>query len=388
MIYLDYNATTPVDPRVLDAMIPTFTENFGNPSSTTHDTGMQAGDLVDDARDSVAAVIGMNMSDVIFTSGATEANNMVFRWMDEDDYEHRVLVGATEHKSVMESSMHMREFGVDVRKIPVLPNGTLNMRELDRLLTEGHTSMISVMAANSETGVIHPIKEVAEIANELGIILHCDATQAIGRIPFDATELGVDIVTFSGHKIYGPKGCGALVATREARRMLGSFIRGGGQENGMRSGTLNVPGIVGFGKACAMILEEKLSDIPRQKALRDDFERKITAAIPDITINGMNAKRLPNTSNIRIAGAMADAVIVNARNIEMATGSACSSNTMEPSHVLTAMGLDRTAADECIRISIGRQTTRDDIDVAVSEISQAAQFVRQMESVGMSESAS
>jgi len=388
MIYLDYNATTPVDPRVLDAMIPTFTENFGNPSSTTHDTGMQAGDLVDDARDSVAAVIGMNMSDVIFTSGATEANNMVFRWMDEDDYEHRVLVGATEHKSVMESSMHMREFGVDVRKIPVLPNGTLNMRELDRLLTEGHTSMISVMAANSETGVIHPIKEVAEIANELGIILHCDATQAIGRIPFDATELGVDIVTFSGHKIYGPKGCGALVATREARRMLGSFIRGGGQENGMRSGTLNVPGIVGFGKACAMILEEKLSDIPRQKALRDDFERKITATIPDITINGMNAKRLPNTSNIRIAGAMADAVIVNARNIEMATGSACSSNTMEPSHVLTAMGLDRTAADECIRISIGRQTTRDDIDVAVSEISQAAQFVRQMESVGMSESAS
>jgi len=369
-------------------MIPTFTENFGNPSSTTHDTGMQAGDLVDDARDSVAAVIGMNMSDVIFTSGATEANNMVFRWMDEDDYEHRVLVGATEHKSVMESSMHMREFGVDVRKIPVLPNGTLNMREFDRLVTEGHTSMISVMAANSETGVIHPIKEIAEIANELGIILHCDATQAIGRIPFDATELGVDIVTFSGHKIYGPKGCGALVATREARRMLGSFIRGGGQENGMRSGTLNVPGIVGFGKACAMILEEKLSDIPRQKALRDDFERKITAAIPDITINGMNAKRLPNTSNIRIAGAMADAVIVNARNIEMATGSACSSNTMEPSHVLTAMGLDRTAADECIRISIGRQTTRDDIDVAVSEISQAAQFVRQMESVGMSESAS
>jgi len=386
MVYLDYNATTPVDPRVLNAMIPTFTKSFGNPSSTTHDTGMEAGDLVDDARDSVAAVLGMSMSDVIFTSGATEANNMVFRWMDEDDYGHRVLLGATEHKSIIESCMHMREFGVEVETIPVLPDGTLNMEELDRLLTEGHASIISVMAANSETGVIHPIKEIAKIASEHGVIVHCDATQAIGRIPFDAYDLGVDIVTFSSHKIYGPKGCGALVASREARRMLRPLIRGDGEDT-MRSGTLNVPGIVGFGEACRIISEERLSDIPRQKALRDDLECMVTSDIPGTTINGINAERLPNTSNIRIAGVMADAVIVNARKIEISTGSACSSNTMEPSHVLMAMGLDRTAADECIRISLGRQTTREDINVALSEISKAARLVRQIESVRMQVSA-
>ena len=388
MVYLDYNATTPVDPRVVEAMVPTFTEHFGNPSSTTHDTGMHAMDLVDDARDSVAAVVGMNVSDVIFTSGATEANNMVFRGIETDVADdHRVLFGATEHKSVIEACMYMGRFGLDVQRIMVNPNGTLDMNDLVRLLDQRRTSIVSVMVANSETGVIHLIKEIAKIVGEHGAIMHCDATQAVGRIPFDAHDLGVDIVTMSSHKIYGPKGCGAMVATREARRMLNAVTHGGGQENGMRSGTLNVPGIVGFGEACRIISEEGLADSSRLKSLRDDLERRITAEIPDVTINGINAKRLPNTSNMRMAGALADAIIVNSHGVEMATGSACSSNTMEPSHVLVAMGLDRTAADESIRISIGRPTTRNDIDVAVSRIAEAVQFVRHAESVGIQRSA-
>ncbi len=384
MAYLDYNATTPSDPRVVEAMLPTLTRDFGNPSSTTHDTGMNAESLIDEARQSVAAVAGLGASDVIFTSGATEANNMVFAGAGMGQGRGLcVLYGATEHKSVTEACIHMGGFGLEAREVPVGEDGTMDTSELERLLGEGRTHIVSAMAANGETGVINPMCEISKIAHEHGALLHCDAVQMVGKMPFDAGDLGIDIVTLSGHKIYGPKGCGAVVATREGRRMIGAVVHGGGQENGMRSGTPNVPGIVGFGEACRIISEEGLAESRRQESLRDGLERRIVSEIPDVSINGAGAPRLPNTSNMRIAGALADAVIVNARGVEISTGSACSSGTMEPSHVLTAMGLDSTAAGESIRISLGRPSTIQDVDLAVSYIAEAAKFVRRLEAVEM-----
>ncbi len=377
MAYLDYNSTTPVDESVLESMIPVFTKNFGNPSSENHNTGNIAADLVEDARTHVADIVGMRPADVIFTSGATEANNMIFFGLSiNKESPLRVLVGSTEHKSVLEPCRLLSEKEANVRKIPVNKDGIIDLSMLEKELFNGGIDIVSVMAANSETGVIQPIKEIAQRAHAYNALVHCDATQAIGKIPFNAEDLDIDMVTFSSHKIYGPKGCGALVATRHARKQMQGILYGGGQEKNMRSGTLNVPGIVGFGKACEIASVKGLGDSPRQKQLRDNFEKKITDSISDVSINGKNADRIPNTSSIRINGALADAVIVNAPEIEIATGSACSSAAMEPSHVLTAMGLNTDEANESIRISIGRHTTQQDIDVAVNSIVNAVQYVR------------
>ncbi len=375
MPYLDYNATTPTDRRVIESMLPVFDEKFGNPSSANHETGLAALELVRDARSQVSKIVGMRPADVIFTSGATEANNMVFNGYSISKESPRFLVAATEHKSVLEPCLFLSRHGADVQIIPVLPDGTLDLDKLNEKLIQG-ADILSVMAANSETGVIHPTKEIVQRAHAHNVLVHCDATQAIGRIPFDAGELEIDFMTFSSHKIYGPKGCGALIATREARKEIQAILHGGGQENNMRSGTLNVPGIVGFGKACEIAMNKKESDNTLQQELRDCFEEKIIQNVPDVTINGKDAKRLPNTSNITIRGALADAIIANAPEIEISTGSACSSAAIEPSHVLTAMGLNTGEANESIRVSIGRQTTREDIDVAVNAIAKAVQYVR------------
>lgn len=379
-IYLDYNATTPTDQRVINAMIPTFNDMFGNPSSENHDTGRMARSLVDEARRAIGGIVGRKASDVIFTSGATEANNLVFYGYSINSKKPlRILVGSTEHKSVLEPCRFLSEHGASVKKIPVNGDGTLDLDFLNRELTRDGADIVSVMAANSETGVINPIKEIAQLTHKHDALIHCDATQAIGKIPFNAEELDVDILTFSSHKIYGPKGVGALVATRYARNQIRPILYGGGQENNMRSGTLNVSGIVGFGKACEIASDEGLADSTRQEKLRNYFEEHLIDRISDATINGKNCKRLPNTSSVRIKNALADAVIVNASEIEIATGSACSSAAMEPSHVLVAMGFDTDAANESIRISIGRQTTQQDIDVAINAIDKAVEYVRKTE---------
>lgn len=376
MAYLDYNATTPVDPRVIDAMIPTFSKQFGNPSSTTHETGHTAMDMVDVAREQVADMLGRDRRDVIFTSGATEANNMAMSWLGMDlDCRHGVIIGATEHKSVLETGKYLERFGLEVRTAPVTLDGVTDLHVLDEMLGQ-NVDLVSITAANSETGVIQPTDKIAKIVHDYGALLHCDATQAVGKVLFDAGDLDVDIVTLSSHKIYGPKGVGAMVATADARRQLSPMIHGGGQENGMRSGTLNVPGIVGFGMACELAADSGLADAPRQESLRNHFEREVLSSVDGVTINGDGARRLPNTSNLRIAGALADAVIVNAPAIEVSTGSACSSSAIEPSHVLIAMGLDRDAADESIRVSLGRPTKQEEIDLAVREIARAVGFVR------------
>ena len=378
MVYLDYNSTTPVDQSVIDSMKSVFDKHFANPSST-HDAGMNAMYMIDDARENVAILLGANIGDVIFTSGATEANNMIIASLALDmEKNHRILYGATEHKSVIEPCRFMGRFGLEALPIAVNPNGTTNLDSLKALL-EDDTDMVSIMLANSETGVINPIKEISKIVHDAGTILHSDITQAAGNIPLDIHDLGIDIATCSSHKMYGPKGVGALIASREIRRNLTPLIHGGGQEKGLRSGTQNVPGIVGFGKACAVSYRVMPEESVRQLVMRDNFESKIRSVISGVTVNGETAERLPNTSNIRIRGAHADAVIVNAENIEISSGSACTSNTMEPSHVLTAMGLDRMTADESIRISLGRHTESSDIEDAVRNIARAVEFVRERE---------
>ena len=373
--YLDYNATTPVDGRVLKVMIPLFVENFGNPSSN-HTFGMAAAEIVEDARKKVAESVGMGDTDVIFTSGATEANNLALTGLRMGLRRSiKVLAGATEHKSVLQTCVSLADGGSEYTIIPVRSNGTINTEFLDDMLADD-TDVVSVMVTNSETGVIHPMREVADIIHKRGALLHCDATQAVGKIPFDGGEVGADMVTLSSHKIYGPKGCGALVATREARRRISPIIYGGGQEREMRSGTLNVPAIAGFGEACRIAITDGLADAPRQRRLRDGFERRLSEAIQGVSVNGAGAERLPNTSNVRVRGALADAVMSRISNIDISTGSACSSSTMEPSHVLVAMGLDRTAADESIRVSLGRGTTAADTDAAVREIAVAVESIR------------
>ena len=373
--YLDYNATTPVDGRVLKVMMPLFVEGFGNPSSS-HAFGAAAAETVEDARKKVAESIGMGAADVIFTSGATEANNLALTGLRMGLRRNiRILAGSTEHKSVIQTCVSLADGGSEYAMIPVRPNGTINTESLDDMLADD-VDIVSVMAANSETGVIHPMRDVADTVHERGALLHCDATQAVGKIPFDGDEIGADMVTLSSHKVYGPKGCGALVATREARRRMAAILHGGGQEREMRSGTLNVPAIAGFGEACRIAVTDGLADAPRQRRLRDGFERSLSESVPDVSVNGYGAERLPNTSNMRMRGALADAVMSRAPAIQISTGSACSSSTMEPSHVLVAMGLDRTAADESIRVSIGRGTTAVDIDAAVREIAMAVKSIR------------
>ena len=379
MAYLDYNSTTPVDSRIVEIIIPIFNERFGNPSSMGHVTGRTAGGLVEDARRLVGQAVGMRAPDVIFTSGATEANNLAFAGLRRGlSRPIRMLVGATEHKSVLQTCRALEEDGSTLNIIPVRSDGPIDLDALGDALTDD-TDVVSVMAANSETGVINPVREAARLAHGHGSLFHCDATQAIGRIPFDAREIGIDMVTLSSHKIYGPKGAGALVATREARKRLAAVMHGGGQERDLRSGTLNVPAIVGFGEACRIALGDGIADSSRQRSLRDRFEKLLMDIIPDVSVNGAGAERLPNTSNVRIRGALADAVITRLRSVEVSTGSACSSSTMEPSHVLVAMGLDRTAADESIRVSAGRYTTADDVELAASEIALAVEAVRGLE---------
>ena len=379
MAYLDCNATTPVDGRVLKAMMPLFADDFGNPSSS-HASGRAAAEVVEEARRKVADSVGMRQSDVIFTSGATEANNLALCGLRRGIGRRiGVAAGATEHKSVLQACAALAEDGSEFSIIPVRSDGTINLDAMEPMLGDD-TDIVSVMAANSETGVIHPVEEAAKMAHDHGALLHCDATQAMGKIPFDGSGIGADMVTLSSHKIYGPKGCGALVATREARRRISPIIYGGGQERDMRSGTLNVPAIAGFGEACRIAITDGLADTPRQRRLRDEFERRLLKGVPDISVNGHPADRLPNTSNVRIRGALADAVMARMPSVEISTGSACSSSTMEPSHVLVAMGLDRTAADESIRVSVGRGTTTPDIEAAITEIAGAVRAVRALES--------
>ena len=372
LIYLDYNSTTPVDQRVLEVMQPMFNSTFGNPSSTTHMFGLQAKTMIDNARKQVSALVEADVSDVIFTSGATEANNLVLQGFNLSNCNPILLVSAIEHKSVLNTANALLENEkADVKIIPVKSDGIINLLKFNQILDNIPKETIclaSIMLANSETGVIQPMEKIIQLTHEHNSLIHSDITQAVGKISLDVIK-SVDFMSLSSHKLYGPKGIGALIAKRRARKYLTPILYGGGQENDLRSGTLNVPGIVGFGKACEIASNDQTVNGARQIKLRIYLEGQLKSKIPNVIINAEESPRLPNTTSVCFPRVLADALLNDIPFVAMSSGSACSSNTLEPSHVLTAMGLSSDHADESIRISLGRDTTKDDINQAVEHIS-------------------
>ncbi len=361
-IYLDYNATSPVDKRVLDVMLPYFTEKFGNASSKTHAFGWMAEDVVKTARKQVGDLINCLDQEIVFTSGATEAINLAIKgvWDNYQNKGKRIITVKTEHKAVLDTCAHLEKRGAEVYYLSVNSDGLIDLEELKQAIND-QTILVAVMYANNETGVIQPINQISEITHHYGAFFFCDATQAVGKVNVDAQKDGIDLMCISAHKMYGPKGVGALyVRRRDPRVTLFPQIDGGGHERGLRSGTLNVTGIVGFGKACEIAKEEMLNDASRILALRNSLEQQI-AAIDRVQINGNREHRLFNTSNICFSGHRSETIIRQLPRIAVALGSACTSALAEPSHVLKAMGLSDSDSYSSIRFSLGKYTTDEEI---------------------------
>lgn len=370
-VYLDNNATTSMDPGVLDEMLPFFMERFGNAASRTHAFGWEAEEAVDIARENVAKLIGAQPQEIVFTSGATEAINLAFKGIHEPYFNKgaHVITVSTEHKAVLDTCRSLENKGIEVTYLPVLPNGLIDLEHLEKSITKS-TTLISVMYANNETGVIQPIKDISRIAKKYGILFFCDATQAVGKIPVDVITGGIDLMSFSAHKMYGPKGVGALYVRKKNPKVeLYAQIEGGGHERNMRSGTLNVPGIVGFGKACELCYEYMEVDTNRLTTLRNLFESKI-GQLGGTVINGKNAPRLPHATNITFENIDGEKLIFEAGNsIAFSRSSACTSATLEPSFVLKAMGLTNDQIHNSFRFSLGRFSTEEQVDYAINVIS-------------------
>jgi len=382
MIYLDHHATTPVDARVLETMLPFFTEKFGNAASRQHRFGWDAADAVERARQQVAALIGAGSKDVVFTSGATEANNLAIKGAAkarQGQRDHLVTV-ATEHKAVLDPMASLEKDGWRVTVLPVDRDGLIDPRDLQDAVTE-RTALVSVMAANNEIGVLQPIKELAALAHAKGAWFHTDAVQAVGKVPFDVDGLDVDFASLTAHKIYGPKGAGALYLRRKGRPvMIAPQIDGGGQERGRRSGTLNVPGIVGLGRAADIARAEMAGESVRVAALRDRLLNGLQSRIEGVTVNGAlhegTAARLPGNLNVSFAGIDGEALLVGLDDIAVSSGAACTQ--AEPSHVLMALGLSTDRALASLRFGIGRATTAEEIDRATAKVSDVVARLRHL----------
>ena len=388
MIYLDHHATTPVDARVLEAMLPFFTEKFGNAASKQHRFGWDASDAVERARKQVAALIGAGSKDVVFTSGATEANNLAIKGAtrategtesSEGRRDHIVTI-STEHKAVLDPIASLGRDGWRVTVVPVGRDGLVDVADVAAAISE-RTALVSVMAANNEIGVLQPIKELAGAAHAKGAWFHTDAVQAAGKVPFDVEELDVDLASISAHKVYGPKGVGALYVRRRGRNVsIAPQIDGGGHERGMRSGTLNVPGIVGFGRAAEIAREEMASESARVGALRDRLLERLQAATDGMTVNGMMDARLPGNLNVSFDGIDGEALLLSLDDIAVSSGAACTQ--AEPSHVLMALGHSKDRALASLRFGIGRGTTADEVDYAAAKVSDVVRRLRQTHLVG------
>lgn len=367
-IYLDYNATTPVDGKVMEAMLPYFTSMFGNASSKTHAMGWQAETAVDTARKQVAGLIGCEDNEVIFTSGSTEACNLAIKGVYEkyQSKGNHIITVATEHKAVLDTCASLEKKGAAITLLPVSPEGIIDLDELKKSITD-KTILVCVMLANNETGVIQPIKQIAEITHAHNAILFCDATQAAGKKTIDVNELGADLLCISAHKFYGPKGVGALFVRRKNPRVaLQAQIDGGGHEKGLRSGTLNVAGIVGLGKACEMAQKELWDNNAKTGALRAKLEHYLLD-INGVRINGSTKYRLYNTANICFGGIKADSIIGKINNkVCVSSGSACTSALAQPSHVLKAMGMSDADSYSSIRFSLGKFTTEEEIEETIA----------------------
>ena len=373
-IYLDYNATTPCDPRVVEKMLPYFTEIYGNPSNGLHQQGRISARAVEEARQNIARLIGASAKEIVFTGGATESNNLAILGLARSQAgvgRKRIVTSAVEHKSVLGPCNKLAEAGFEIVILPVDSDGCVVLEAAQQAITED-TLLVSVHLANNEIGTIQPINELSDIAHSVGAVFHCDATQAIGKIPANLYQLGVDLGSMSAHKLYGPKGVGALFVSRGIRSSsIEPIIYGGGQENGIRSGTTNVPELVGFGEACALAKNVLHEEEGRIRALRDLFENELSERIPKVMINGKYHGRLPNTSSLTFTDVDADALILNLSTVMVGIGSACSSGAIGPSHVLEAMGLSRDQAHSTIRVSLGRFTSQREVETAVEEIGEA-----------------
>lgn len=369
-IYMDYNATTPVDPRVLDAMLPCFSDHFGNAASRTHPYGWAAAKLAESARARIAAAIGAHPEEIVFTSGATEANNLAIKGFAHTVRDHRghVVTCATEHKAVLDPCAALDREGFAVTILPVDSDGRLDPQRVAEALTP-RTGLASIMLANNETGTLHQVATIAALCRERGVVLHCDATQAAGKVPVDVNALGVDLLSLSAHKLYGPKGVGALYVRRRTPRLhLVPILDGGGHEQGMRSGTLNVPGIVGFARALEIAIEMMPAERARLGALRDRLQDAIRSCLEAVTVNGDAAHRLPNTLNLSFAGVDGAALLVGVREAAVASGSACTSADPKPSHVLLAMGRSKALANASLRFSLGRGNTPEDVETVADAV--------------------
>jgi len=379
-VYLDNHATTPVDPRVLDAMLPYFREVFGNSASRNHEFGWKAEEAVENARAQIAKLINASPKEIIFTSGATESDGLAIRGIAEMYREkgNHIITQVTEHKAVLDTCKRLEKEGYEDTYLPVQKDGRISLDDLRRAITP-KTILISIMYANNEIAVVQPINEIGKIAKEKGIFFHTDAVQAVGKIPVDVQKDGIDLLSISAHKIYGPKGVGALyVRRRNPRVQLVAQIDGGGHERGMRSGTLNVPGIVGLGKACELCMAEMAEESVRLKALRDRLTKAIMTQLDETFINGSMEHRLPHSVNISFAYVEGESMLMGINDVAVSSGSACTSATLEPSYVLKALGVGEDLAHTSIRFGIGRFNTEEEVDYVVSRVVETVQRLREL----------
>ncbi|HUJ31505.1 MAG TPA: IscS subfamily cysteine desulfurase [Candidatus Acidoferrum sp.] len=379
-IYMDNHATTPVDPRVLEAMLPYFTDKFGNAASRNHEFGWQAEEAVENARGQIARLINATPKEIIFTSGATESTNLAIKGAAEMYREkgNHIITQVTEHKATLDTCKRLEKYGYEVTYLPVEKDGRINLDDLRRAITP-KTILISIMYANNEIGVIQPIAEIGKIAKEKGVLFHVDAVQAVGKVPVDVQKDGIDIMSISGHKIYGPKGVGALYVRRKNPRVqLASQIDGGGHERGMRSGTLNVTGIVGLGKACAICQEEMAAESQKLSKLRDRLKDSIMTRLDEVYINGSMEHRLPHNINISFAYVEGESLLMGINDIAVSSGSACTSATLEPSYVLKALGVGEDLAHTSIRFGIGRFNTAEEVDYVADRVVDTVKRLREL----------
>jgi len=379
-IYMDNHATTPLDPRVLEAMMPYFTERFGNAASRNHSFGWQAEEAVEKGRKQIADLIGASPKEIVFTSGATESDNLAIKGGAEMYAErgNHIITAATEHKAVLDTCKKLEKHGFRVTYLPVKGDGLIDLDMLREAITD-KTILISIMRANNEIGVLQPIAEIGRMARERGVLFHTDAVQAVGKIPVNVEKDNIDLMSISGHKIYGPKGVGALYVRRKNPRVqLTAQMDGGGHERGMRSGTLNVPGIVGLGEACELCGKEMAEESARLGALRDKLRHTLESALDEVYINGSMEHRLPNNLNMSFAYVEGESMLMGIKDIAVSSGSACTSASLEPSYVLKALGVGDDLAHTSIRFGLGRFNTEEEVDYTAQRVIETVKRLREL----------
>jgi cysteine desulfurase len=379
-IYMDNHATTPMDPRVLEAMLPYFGKVFGNAASRNHQFGWEAEQAVDKAREQVAKVIGATAKEIIFTSGATESNNLAIKGIAEMYKErgNHIITQVTEHKAVLDTCKKLEKSGYTVTYLPVQADGLISLADLEAAMTD-KTILVSIMFANNEIGVIQPVAEIGKLCKSKGILFHTDAVQAVGKVPVDVQAMGIDVLSLSAHKVYGPKGVGALyVRRRNPRVQITEQINGGGHERGMRSGTLNVPGIVGLGAACEIAMNEMEAEGKREAELRDYLKAKFEKALDYVTVNGNMDHHLPGNLNMSFVHVEGESLLMGINDIAVSSGSACTSATLEPSYVLKALGLGDDVAHSSIRFGLGRFNNKAEVDYVSDKIITVVNHLREM----------